>query len=90
MNYRRGLLRVYVVGAVCWIVFIGMVAASRRTLLWAFIQQDDWPSLEPGQVELLRLAWLGGLLFVPPAIGYAVIFILIPWIYRGFKSAPHN
>lgn len=29
--------------------------------------------------------WLAGLLFLPPLAGYATIFLVIPWIYRGFR-----
>jgi hypothetical protein len=85
MNYRRGLQRGYAVIAICWIACIAILAATARTPLWAFIQESDWPNLQPGQVQLLRLAWLGGLLVLPPAFGYVVIFVVMPWIFRGFK-----
>jgi hypothetical protein len=31
--------------------------------------------------------WLAGVLFLPPVAGYAAIFLLVPWVYRGFKPA---
>jgi len=81
MNYRRGLQRIYVAVVVCWIAYIALLAGP----LWAFIQKRDWPYLAPSQVQLLRLVWFGAVLILPPAFGYAVIFVVIPWIFRGFK-----
>jgi len=34
-----------------------------------------------------KAAWLAGVLFLPPISGYAAIFLLIPWVYRGFRPA---
>lgn len=34
-----------------------------------------------------KVMWLAGILLLPPAVGYATIFLLIPWIYRGFRPA---
>lgn len=36
----------------------------------------------PGQGFL----WFVLCLLLPPALGYAALFVLIPWIFRGFKS----
>jgi len=32
-----------------------------------------------------RVIWIAGILFGPPALGYAAFFFVIPWIYRGFQ-----
>jgi len=34
--------------------------------------------------------WLAGVLFGPPLFGYAALFFLIPWIYRGFRPPPER
>jgi hypothetical protein len=62
------------------------------SVAWAEVPNGDWQhetksdnrpeplSPRPGQA-----LWLAGVLFVPPMLGYATIFLLIPWIYRGFR-----
>src|SRR5208283_55834 len=32
-----------------------------------------------------RTMWLASALFGPPALGYAAIFFVIPWVCRGFR-----
>lgn len=32
-----------------------------------------------------KIMWLAGILFLPPVAGYAAMFLIIPWIYRGFR-----
>ena len=35
-------------------------------------------------------SWALGLAFVPPLVGYAFMFIVTPWVYRGFRPrVPH-
>ena len=33
-----------------------------------------------------RALWLSGVLLLPPGFGYLAIFLVIPWIYRGFRG----
>jgi hypothetical protein len=35
-----------------------------------------------------KVLWLAGVLFLPPAVGYFLLFHVVRWVYRGFKSAP--
>ncbi len=45
----------------------------------------------PVESRVQRFLWLFGLLVLPPAMGYAVLFLLAPWIFRGFKQPrPRN
>lgn len=39
----------------------------------------------PVESRLLRFFWLFCLLVLPPVLGYAALFLLVPWIVRGFK-----
>jgi hypothetical protein len=32
-----------------------------------------------------KALWLFGVLLLPPLLGYALLFGVIPWIYRGFR-----
>ncbi len=41
---------------------------------------DDWPA------RTQRVLWLFGVLLLPPGCGYIVGFIVIPWIYHGFRQ----
>jgi hypothetical protein len=47
-------------------------------LLTTFSQKQMWT----GAYEDTRLV---GILVIPPAVGYFILFALIPWIYRGFR-----
>ena len=90
-NYRRGLLRVYAVLSILW--FAGAlvlaiterprdifdVAASSGDAASGFFNEvarqtetPYWP---------LRIA----ITIVPPVIGYAALFLVAPWIARGFR-----
>jgi hypothetical protein len=37
--------------------------------------------------RLGKLLWLLGVLLIPPAIGYGLLFYLARWVYRGFRPA---
>lgn len=56
-------------------------------------KNDDWKiwaegdRSEPLSPRPQRALWLAAVLFAPPLLGYATIFLLIPWIYRGFRPA---
>jgi hypothetical protein len=34
-----------------------------------------------------RLMWLLGVAIGPPLVGYALLFLVLPWVFRGFRSA---
>jgi hypothetical protein len=40
----------------------------------------------PVESRASKLLSLSGILFLPPAFGYALLFFVIPWIYRGFRQ----
>lgn len=48
--------------------------------------EDPRPT-QTTESRLGKTAWLGEVLFGPPLLGYAAIFLVTPWIYRGFRSA---
>ena len=52
------------------------------------VPTDSFIPDEPSFAENSRIGkslWLLGLLFGPPLVGYFGLFILFPWLYRGFK-----
>ena len=40
-----------------------------------------------GETPLSKVTWLGGILFLRPAIGYLLLFHVLRWVYRGFRPA---
>jgi len=44
---------------------------------------NEHPAGTPSQP--VRAAWLFGVLLALPLAGYAVLFLVVPWVYRGFK-----
>ncbi|HSR07238.1 MAG TPA: hypothetical protein VLM42_08820 [Bryobacteraceae bacterium] len=34
-----------------------------------------------------KFLWLAGVLFGPPIAGYAAIFLVVPWVFRGFRPS---
>lgn len=51
----------------------------------AYLQEHPRPT--PSRTE--KALWLSSILLVPPMAGYGVFFLVIPWVYRGFRPAPH-
>jgi len=116
MNYRRGLLRIYLVLSVCWIaawIYLGVKKspdlrlneAKRqeldgivRTMMDEDETDDDiqvvvddfrakygersWPTTlrRVGTSDTMLIA------FIPPLAGYAIAFLVLPWIARGFRT----
>ena len=90
MNYRRGLQCVYAVLTVACIAYAFMAIPSVYLKFWS-VQPNQWAdiaeTLAPYQLRIIKAAQLAAIFFLPPLIGYAAIFLVIPWIYRGFRSA---
>lgn len=83
-NYRRGLQRVYSVLVVVWIaVALTLVIAERS-------QTDIFDVAASGRstTDLQIRYWSQGLaaVFLPPVFGYFALFVVIPWIARGFRN----
>ncbi len=36
--------------------------------------------------RIRQAGWLTGILVLPPAVGYALLFLVFPWIVRGFRT----
>ena len=47
---------------------------------------------QPPYPEELSRYWTvqGAVVVGPPLVGYLLLFVVVPWIYRGFKPAKHN
>jgi hypothetical protein len=60
-------------------VYAVIVVLWLLLLTMTFFQKQMWS----GTVEDIVLI---GFLVIPPVIGYAILFMVIPWLYRGFKS----
>jgi hypothetical protein len=56
-------------------------AKSGDWKIWTESGSDQPPS------RAQKGLWLAGALFGPPVFGYAAIFLVIPWVYRGFRPA---
>ena len=52
------------------------------------VPADSFVPDEPAAVEsrTQKFLWLASVLFGPPLAGYAAIFMVIPWIFRGFRA----
>jgi hypothetical protein len=46
-----------------------------------------WSYSRPRKSRTIKTVWLAGVLLIPPFAVYAVLFVMIPWIYRGFRGA---
>ena len=46
------------------------------------VKSEPLPNAESRWIKFL---WLAAVLFLPPAIGYAMLFYVLRWIYRGFR-----
>jgi hypothetical protein len=67
---------------------------SRPVAFLIAAEQPKWESFYnhitltvPIESRLQRFLWLLGLLMLPPAFGYAVLFYFAPWIFRGFNQS---
>lgn len=54
------------------------------------VKAPDWfdqtrPHSAP-ESRLHYFLWTAGAAVVPPALGYGLLFGLVPWIYRGFRA----
>ena len=97
MNWRRGLLRLWLVASLLWISFVGWAGYQRLVQLSCFDKRKANPSLGnplrclpeagypndylPGHTAADLIVW---------ALAPVVVFILgliVAWIVAGFKSA---
>jgi hypothetical protein len=86
MNYRRGLLRVYAVLTVAWIGYVFLVTPSEYLKFWSVQPSplaDIAETLAPNQLRIVKAIHLAVILFLPPLLGYAGIYLVIPRIFRG-------
>jgi hypothetical protein len=102
MNFRRGFQRVYAVLTVAWVGVMLFVIPSHRLRFWTpdtdydallpppppgytIISSPDSPKITgAGRVE--KSVWLFEVMALPPIAGYLLIFLVAPWIYRGFQG----
>jgi hypothetical protein len=49
------------------------------------VKSDPLPAPPFSESRMGKATWLTGVLFLPPIFGYTAIFLVIPWIYRGFR-----
>lgn len=50
----------------------------------SFVPDVAAPLSTPSRAS--RALWLARVLLLPPAFGYVTVFLVIPWVYRGFRS----
>lgn len=50
------------------------------------VSKQSPPKSNFTETRIGKTLWLASLLFAPPLIGYVAIFLVIPWIFRGFKA----
>ena len=59
---------------------LGVVPATPEEVSFS-----DLKSIRDYRIEVWL--WATGLAFIPPLIGYAFLFLVAPWVYRGFHPA---
>jgi hypothetical protein len=79
LNYRRGLVRTYIVLAALWIAAIFIDAVAERPKADIFDVAAGGPSGSGYWIPHIAVALL------PPTIGYVALFLIVPWIARGFR-----
>ena len=87
VNYRRGLRRAYLAASLLWIAPV--ITAS-------FVQYDNMketvvraPDVEVRIDSLPGMNyWLGQITvaILPPPAGYILLFVIVPWIVKGFRE----
>lgn len=91
LNLRRGLLRVWVLGSVCWAVGAGFVLydAEQQLVLRCSQNTDgvfsDLPCREINYTEIIVVS------LVPPVlvlVASILAFFAFRWVKNGFKKEP--
>lgn len=74
MNFQRGLKRIFTVIAVCWVGF------------WVALAITNVPNNQQDPAhQLMEYAVTSIVPVVLAYAAYALLFIVVPWIGRGFK-----
>jgi hypothetical protein len=86
INYKRGFQRVYAVFSVLWVA--GVAAAT--------VGEQTAPAAPPGtHIDFTGATFIDGpsywisraaIALLPPAAGYVALFLVFPWITRGFRA----
>jgi hypothetical protein len=86
VNYSGGLRRLYAVLSVAWILF-ALYSVWYRDWHPESIFNGGWRLEGPPELEF-RTHWgpIAVACLAPPALGYAVVLIIFPWILKGFHS----
>ena len=74
MNYEKGFKRLYAVIATSWILY--WIGAA---LLSGFVNKSPLTGFD--------ILFLLAAICIAPPLGYVILFYLVPWIARGFKSS---
>ncbi len=98
MNYWRGFRRVYFLVAVLYISAIAWISFRHRPVAIPIVYTDaDIDRFDRGlpihvasEPVPLPTYWSRAiaLALVPPLLCYAIAFLALPWILRGFRESP--
>jgi len=84
LDYRRGFKRLYAVASLIWILLVAIDAFSRTEMHGTGM--GAYGRGYPVEDNIYMIAVVG---LAPCIIGYGVLFGVLPWIARGFRS-PKN
>ena len=83
LDYRRGFRRLYFALAIPWtlvcLALTGLLIWGARDNYGRWSENDLWLAAKYGFIAV-----------IPPAIVYAMSFVVVPWIARGFKPPSTN
>jgi hypothetical protein len=94
LNYRRGFQRLYAAMTVTWIAFTLFMVPSGRWEPWRATERPPQDALDrliatvppdPHWLATTRWTWAAGLSVGVPLGSYALLFLIAPWVTRGFR-----
>ena len=101
VNYRRGLIRVWIAGSACWVAYwawkyatacgLGkMGGADAITCNWnGSTEASAWAVISETGPTLTMLADMARMTLAPPALTF-IGGVVVYWAISGFRSRAHS
>lgn len=92
MNTQRGLLRIWMIASVIWIIYLAwdfwqscrLIPGTGRGALWCDTGQDDWLT-ELKNIGLMDYG-RGAVMALTPPIISLILGFAIAWTIKGFRK----